>query len=48
MNYRETWDKANWRDVKGVKLVDEDTPSYVSIIGTSILIVVCVILAMFI
>jgi hypothetical protein len=47
MNYRETWDKANWRDMKNVK-VEEETPGYVSIIGTSILIVVCVILAMFV
>jgi hypothetical protein len=48
MNYRETWDKANWRDMKGVKLVDEDTPSWFNMICTGLLIVLCVVLSLFV
>ena len=46
--YRETWDKANYRDMKGVKLVDEDTPSWFNMICTGLLIVLCVVLSLFV
>jgi hypothetical protein len=48
MNYRETWDKANWRDMKHVKVVDEDKPNWFNMICTGLLIVLCVVLSLFV